>query len=218
MKTLEVLYQNNEIMIINKPSGLATQGGAGIVHSVDRILEKECNQKVYLVHRLDKDTAGILVVAKNPVSAAKYTKIISYGEAKKTYCAFCTGTPAQKEGYISLSIEQDGKIKAAETFFYCEKNVTKEIEGTEYTFSKVFFELGTGRMHQIRIHAAQKNFPLIGDDKYGDFKKNKLLAKTLGIKKLQLASIALEIPIDGQRQQFSMELPSHMEEAQTLLF
>ncbi|MGL4986486.1 MAG: RluA family pseudouridine synthase [Treponemataceae bacterium] len=222
MKILDVLYQNEEIVIINKPAGLATQGGKGILHSVDTVLEQQYGKKLHLVHRLDKDTAGILIVAKNPVAAKKYTQLIASDAVKKNYCALCIGKPSVKEGFITSEIEQNGKTKQAQTFFCCEKISKKELShkqiSIEQNFSKIFFTLKTGRMHQIRIHAAKNNFPLIGDDKYGNFADNKILAKTFGIKKLQLASFSLEIPINNHIKKFSIPLPAHMIEAETILF
>ena len=71
MIELPVIYENDEILIINKPSGLAVQGGSGIKHSVDTLLPKQTGYPIYLVHRLDKDTSGILITAKSSASAAK---------------------------------------------------------------------------------------------------------------------------------------------------
>ena len=83
---IPIIYENNEIFIIDKPAGLAVQGGQGVVHSVDRDFAEQTGQKVYLVHRLDKDTSGLMVVAKNPAAAVKWTKLIWLKNRKKGIC------------------------------------------------------------------------------------------------------------------------------------
>ena len=88
---IPIIYENDEIIIINKPAGLAVQGGQGVVHSVDRDFAEQVGYKIYLVHRLDKDTAGLMVVAKNPVAAGKWTKLIGSKIVKKEYVALCVG-------------------------------------------------------------------------------------------------------------------------------
>ena len=82
---IPLVYENDEIFIIDKPAGLAVQGGQGIVHSVDRDFAEQTGQKVFLVHRLDKDTSGLMIVAKNPPAAGKWTKIIGSKIARKEW-------------------------------------------------------------------------------------------------------------------------------------
>ena len=198
MNKLEIVYQNDNIYIINKPSGLATQGGKGITHSVDTVLAQQVGQKVHLVHRLDKETAGLLIVAKDSKSASIWTDLIATKEITKTYNALCVGILPQKSGFISDPIIQKGITKNAQTYFKVLSTVIKPIEASEvtedYSLSLVELQLSTGRMHQIRIHLAKNGTPIAGDDKYGDFKANKKLRKT-GIKKLQLAAVQLDIPV-----------------------
>ena len=93
MNVLPILFENDEILIINKRAGLAVQGGEKVSHSVDELLAKQIGQKVYPVHRLDKDTSGILVVAKSSSAAGKWTQLIASGSVKKQYTAFCLGIP-----------------------------------------------------------------------------------------------------------------------------
>ena len=198
MNKLEIVYQNENIYIINKPSGLATQGGKGITHSVDTLLAQQVGQKVHLVHRLDKETEGLLIVAKDSKSASIWTDLISTKEITKTYSALCVGILPQESGFISEPITHKGITKNAKTFFTVESTMIKPIELQEVTeeisLSRVKLQLSTGRMHQIRIHLAKNGTPIAGDDKYGDFKANKKLRK-IGIKKLQLAAIQLDIPL-----------------------
>lgn len=218
MKQIPILYSDDEIFIINKPFGLAVQGGANIKESVDSILPKQVNQKIYLVHRLDKNTTGLLVVAKTPASAAKYTKLISTNEVKKEYLALCFGKMKNQIGTIETPIEVKGIIKKAKTNFKVIKSkdyifdltnqgVTTDILKTPITLTLISLKLDTGRMHQIRIHLAKEGCPIVGDDKHGDFKKNKLIKKILKIKDLQLAAVKLSIPINNKKTVFEIENP-----------
>ncbi len=198
MNNLPIIYENENIYIIHKPSGLATQGGHGIVHSVDTVFANQVGKKVYLVHRLDKDTEGLLIVAKDSESASKWTELIAGKEITKEYYALCIGEFEQKKGIITDSITHKGVTKEALTYFNVEKtfSFTYEENNEEKLLflSLVRLQLGTGRMHQIRIHLAKRENPIAGDDKYGNFKINKILKKHRKIKKLQLAAIQLSIP------------------------
>ena len=193
---IPVIYENDDICVINKPSGLAVQGGAGITSSVDTLLAEQRGAKVYLVHRLDKDTAGLLITAKKTAAAAVWTKLISSHFVTKRYCALCTGMFASQRGRIADPVVHKGNVKEAETFFrVCRQTdiqTDSEEGGRKLCFSLAELTLGTGRMHQIRIHLAGQKTPIAGDDKYGDFKLNRFLRKTFGIKKLHLASVRLD--------------------------
>ena len=204
MKIIDILYEDDEIILINKPQGLAVQLGSGLNTSVDTILPMQTGKPVYLVHRLDKETAGILIVAKSSSAAGKWTKLLSGSLVKKTYNAVCIGHPEKSQGIIEDCIEQKGLKKNARTSYRLLKSVTKD---DNTVFSLVEFTLDTGRMHQIRIHCAKNNFPIAGDDKYGNFKMNKEIRKKYGIKKLQLAAVELTIPVNNKNTIFSIPNP-----------
>ena len=206
MNGLTILYEDEEIFVINKNSGLAVQGGANIKHSIDVDFADEIGQKIFLVHRLDKDTAGLMIVAKNPAAAAKWTKLISGKTVKKEYIAICAGTIEPKKGIICEKIVQHGEEKKAVTNY----EVEKEIETECGKLSQIRLLLETGRMHQIRIHLAKNSCPIAGDDQHGNFKLNKQLKKTLGIKKLLLASVKLTVPLQSKNQVFEIPLPEYM--------
>lgn len=211
MILLPIIYENNEIRIINKPSGLAVQGGAGVSVSVDTVLAKQTKSKVYLVHRLDKDTAGLLITAKDSAAASKWTNLIASKALTKEYYAVCTGFFLHRAGTIDFAVEHKKKQKSALTYFTVEKSAdlclnalsgfptaasesgsgfaAKDKAGVR--LSLVRLKLGTGRMHQLRIHLAAQGTPIAGDDKYGDFKLNRVLRNTFGIKKLHLAAVCL---------------------------
>jgi 23S rRNA pseudouridine955/2504/2580 synthase len=195
---LKVLYENKEILVCDKPSGLAVQPGAGITVSVIDILKQELPYEPFLVHRLDRDTSGVLVVAKDRIAAGKFSRLMAAGSIHKEYLAVCAGKLKRKAGLITEKIVQHGVAKSAETRF----KVTREIGD----FSILELELGTGRMHQIRIHLAGLGHPIIGDDVHGDFKLNRELRKAYGIKKLLLHARRIVVPTN---QAVEAPLPEH---------
>jgi 23S rRNA pseudouridine955/2504/2580 synthase len=227
MKKFSILFENDEILLVNKDAGVAVQGGKGIFHSVDSDLAEQVGYKIFLVHRLDRETAGILLVAKNSRAASKWSAIFSSGKVKKEYAAICLGFPSidgekKSDGVFSGKIQVRGKFLEAKTFFRVEKSRKIEIplDGGKIEpleISLMHFTLGTGRMHQIRIQGAEFFCPVAGDDRHGDFKKNKI-AQKIGIKKLQLAAVKLSIPVDGEMRSFEIPLPPHMEKIAQELF
>ena len=228
---IPIIYENDEIIIINKPAGLAVQGGNGVVHSVDRDFAEQLGYKIYLVHRLDKDTCGLMIVAKNPVAAGKWTKLIGSKVARKEYVALCAGRMPSKSGVIKEDVVQHGDTKAAVTHYKVEKEWTvnteeipkqvrddahpaeldsarhAELVSASIPLSLIRLTLETGRMHQIRIHLAKNGCPIAGDDQHGNFKMNKLLKKVCKIKRLQLAAVRLTIPLEGKDKTFEVPVP-----------
>ncbi len=221
----EILYEDQEIILINKPCGMAVQGGANVAHSVDSELPLQTGYKIHLVHRLDKDTAGILIVAKNPQSASKWIKLIGTNQVTKEYTAVCFGLPSAggkkdgkkiRKGVLKDKISVDGRLLDAVTHFEIIKNTDVQLPASENSteiqkinLSVAHLTLETGRKHQIRIQMAKAGCPLAGDDLHGDFKKNKLVRK-LGIKKLCLCASRLTIPVNGELKAFEIQLPAHM--------
>ncbi len=208
---IPIIYENDEIIIINKPAGLAVQGGQGVVHSVDRDFAEQLGYKIYLVHRLDKDTSGLMIVAKSPVAAGKWTKLIGSKIARKEYLALCAGKMPSKSGVIKEEVIQHGDSKAAVTHYQVEKEWTMPYESEsssgEIPLCLIRLQLETGRMHQIRIHLSKNNCPIAGDDQHGNFKMNKLLKKVCKIKRLQLAAVRLTIPLEGKERTFEIPVP-----------
>ncbi|MCI6809725.1 MAG: RluA family pseudouridine synthase [Spirochaetia bacterium] len=213
MNSIPVLYENEEILVINKPAGLAVQGGNGISHSLDKDFSQTLGYKIFLVHRLDRDTSGLMIVAKSAFAANKWTKLIGSKAAKKEYLALCAGTLKNKSGVIKDDLIQHGESKSAVTYYNVEKQWNTSIspeysqEITSVPLSLIRLKLETGRMHQIRIHLAKQNCPIVGDDQHGNFKINKLLKKQLKVKRLMLASVKLTMPIDGKEMVFEIPLP-----------
>lgn len=231
MREIPVLFEDDEIFVINKPAGVAVQGGEGIAHPLDEEFSRQVGFKVHLVHRLDKETCGLMVIAKNSKAASKWIDLIASKQVQKEYTAICFNEPLingkkVKSGTISGSVvRKNGKNEreqSAVTNFTVEEVFAREVpafsENPEeiasklipLTFSKIHLKLGTGRMHQIRIHLASVASPICGDDKHGNFKLNKIAKKTLKIKNLLLCSSKLTIPTgDGKSQTFQIELPDY---------
>ncbi len=215
MNSASLLYENSEILLVNKPAGVSVQGGAGVSHPLDKELSAQLGYQVCLVHRLDKDTAGILVVAKNPVAAAKWIKLLQDSRVKKEYAAVLLGIPCINgkhclKGTLRGEVEAHGRVQDAETHYTIEKSCALPETSGEVVLSLARITLGTGRMHQIRIQMAHAGAPVAADDQHGNFKQNKLVRK-LGIRKLQLAAVKLTLPLDGGQRTFEIPLPQHIQ-------
>ena len=190
MKNLEILFEDDFLIAINKPAGLAVQGGKGVKSSVDKILAEKYSPPPRLLHRLDKDTSGVLVAAKGRETASRISRLFgSGGKVKKQYIAVCSGRPEKKEGSITQELNIRGVMKNSITKYKVIKNGKLP---TEDEYSVLEIELGTGRMHQIRRHLAMIGNPVFGDDKYGDFSLNKKLRKA-GVRRLLLHASRLII-------------------------
>jgi len=187
MRILHSVYEDDDLIVIDKPAGLAVQGGERVINSVDDILAVQLGFRPFLVHRLDKDTSGLLMVAKNKSAAAHYSHLIQGGEIRKIYLALCSSCPASPSGTIDEPLLQRGEMKHALTDYL--------ILAASPTYSLVQLRLGTGRMHQIRMHLAGIACPIVGDDKYGDFQLNKRLRKERAVKRLLLHAWSLTFPI-----------------------
>ncbi|MDR1444595.1 MAG: RluA family pseudouridine synthase [Treponema sp.] len=204
MKRIEILFENAHCLVLNKPAGLAVQGGEGVENSLDRILEAEFSPRPLLVHRLDKDTSGLILAAKNREAAARFSALFAgrggltaRGPSARTpgmrklYLAVCAGCPQPAGGIIRLNLEVRGGSREAETGYRVLGSLPLPGGGS---CSRLELELGTGRTHQIRRHLARIGHPVLGDDKYGDFALNKALRKNPGLKRLLLHAFRLYIP------------------------
>lgn len=201
MLEVPVIHDGDDFFVVNKPAGLAVQGGVGITRCLTDILESRMGEKVFLVHRLDRDTSGLLLVARSASSARFWTGLFAGGKGgalRKRYLAVCVGSFPADTGSITTPVEVHGVVRSAATSW----RQLQEHDG----FSLLELELGTGRMHQIRIHLQREGHPIPGDDKYGDFPLNKRLRKELGLKHLLLHAWKLDVRAPG-RPALSLEAP-----------
>ncbi|UTD02307.1 RluA family pseudouridine synthase [Treponema socranskii subsp. buccale] len=207
MNAIPIVYENEEIIIINKPAGVSVQGGEGIAHPLDKELPEQTGYEIFLVHRLDKDTSGLMIAAKTKAAAAKWSKLVASRAVKKEYDAICIGTFAERKGVIRDDVMQHGEIKRAVTQYAVSDIFEIDCGGETLSLSLVHLTLETGRMHQIRIHLAKKGCPVAFDDKHGNFGKNKLLKKYCGTKRLLLCASKLSFPLSGKEKIVRIELP-----------
>jgi 23S rRNA pseudouridine955/2504/2580 synthase len=216
MKSL-VLYRDKDVIAINKPHGLAVQGGTNMVKHLDGMLDAlkfDAAERPRLVHRLDKDTSGVLLLARSAKSAAWLAAAFREKAARKTYWALVAGVPRPHRGRIDLAV---GKAQTGSK----EKVVADEEDGREaVTYYTVIEQAAqkaawlallplTGRTHQLRVHCAEIGTPIIGDGKYGG--EAALLAGLDNNRKLHLhaRSIRLRQP-DGKTLSVVAPLPPHM--------
>jgi 23S rRNA pseudouridine955/2504/2580 synthase len=183
---IAALYEDDEVLVLDKPAGLATQPGEGVRVSVVEAVERDYGFRPFLVHRLDKETSGCLVVARSSRAAAKWSALVESRELRKTYRAAVSGEPSGEAGTFDESVGARGREKAASTEW--------RLVGSFSGFSYLELELGTGRTHQIRLHLAAHGLPILGDDRHGDFALNKRLRREAGLRRLLLVAWSLVLP------------------------
>jgi 23S rRNA pseudouridine955/2504/2580 synthase len=195
-----VLYEDDEVLALNKPSGLAVQGGTKTTRHVDRLLSAwgEGLDRPRLVHRLDRDTSGVLVLGKTPGAAAKLAGAFAKRRARKTYWAIVAGNPKPSEGVIELHLAKKG-IGDREMIVPTDpKDPDGDPAHTEYvTLARASNRAAwmalrphTGRTHQLRAHMLAIGHAIVGDPKYGDAASDALA----GNLKLQLHARRLTLP------------------------
>jgi len=218
-----VIHQDSSVLVLNKPAGLATQGGSGITRHVDGLLDYLSfgkKQRPRLVHRLDRDTSGVLVVARTVPAAAALSKSLAGRDAQKIYWALVRGVPEKPRGTIKAALAKEGgqgahgrdeKMVARDpgdpdAKYALTDYVVLDRAGREYAF--VAARPLTGRTHQIRVHLASLGTPIVGDFKYGG-----AAARGAGeiADRLHLHARSIDIPHpDGGRLLVTAPLPEHM--------
>ncbi|MBO6719895.1 MAG: RluA family pseudouridine synthase [Rhizobiaceae bacterium] len=223
-----LLHEDDKVFVFNKPPGLAVQGGSGIVRSIDQMLEAWRNrkgEKPRLVHRLDRDTSGALVVARTRQAAMKLAEAFRTRETKKTYWALVKGVPKRPDGKISswLVKEQtpDGdRVRVAK---HGEDDADhaishyRVVDQAGQALAWLEMEPHTGRTHQLRVHALSMGCPIIGDPKYFEADQNWEFPGGIQ-KRLHLHARRIVIPHpDGGKVDVTAPLPAHMVQSWNLL-
>ena len=221
-----VIYEDQSVFVLNKPSGIPTQGGSGVSRHIDGLLDAlqgKKRQRPRLVHRLDRDTSGVLVVARTMPAAAALSESLRRRDAQKIYWALTKGVPKPRRGVIKLALskepgfgrhgrdermtaaaEHDTEAKSATTHY-----VVMGAAADQYAW--VALRPVTGRTHQLRAHLAHIGTPIVGDFKYGG-ETAKGRGEIENRLHLHARSIDISHP-EGGRLQVTAPLPPHMAHA-----
>lgn len=222
-----IIYEDDALLVIDKPAGTAVHGGSGVNFGVIEQIRRARPEARYLelVHRLDKDTSGLLMIAKKRSALVKLHEAIRNDHPKKIYLALGVGklpndsfhvklplfkyTGAQGEKMVRVS--EDGQ--SAHTIFRVLNRFSDDLlhqVGLSH-LTLVQATLKTGRTHQIRVHLQSQQCPIAGDERYGDYQANKRLQK-LGLKRMFLhaAELHLDHPLTGEKLILKAPLPQEL--------
>ena len=212
-----VIYEDDDLLVLNKPAGIAVHRGSGIQYGIIDVLRFIFPDAPFLelVHRLDRATSGCLVVAKNRLTLIELHELLKVNNnIEKSYQALVKGCWDRDELLVDIPLVNDEKqgVRPAKKGEEC------KIAKTIIKPSKVFREMTlldisllTGRTHQIRVHTASLGFPVVGDNKYGDFPFNKSIRR-LGLKRMFLHAYSLKFKLKrtNKQYQFIAQLPAEL--------
>jgi len=216
-----ILYMDKHVIVLDKPAGLATQGGSGLTKHVDGMLDSLMFEKTVrpkLVHRLDRDTSGVLLLARTTLAASGLSQALAHRDASKVYWALTRGVPKQKHGVIKAALAKEGghgphgrdeRMTVSEGEDAKDALTEYAVMGTAGTeFAWVAARPITGRTHQIRVHLASIGTPIVGDFKYGGTESR---GRGDIADKLHLHARSIDIGRpDGGRLQVTAPLSPHM--------
>ena len=189
----KIIFECEDYIILNKPAGISSQGGLKVKKNLIDILNSK-NQKFYMVHRLDSDTVGLMIFAKNREFAKKFSNLFQTHQIKKKYYAIINGCINKNKGEIISKEFKNGKNTISKTLF--------EVKSKSKRYSLLDIELLTGRKHQIRKQFFDLKYPIVGDYKYGD-KINTI--------NLCLCSYFLEFKYKGEIKRYKISIPKFMQ-------
>jgi len=213
-----VVFEDPALLVIDKPAGVAVHGGSGVSFGVIESLRaaRPEAKMLELAHRLDRDTSGLLVVAKKRSALVELHRMLRDGEVEKVYVAIVKGVPAKKQFDIRESLHKHVTASGERRVSVKEDGVSAVTKvrmlQKSGNFSLLEVRLMTGRTHQIRVHLAHAGHPVLGDDKYGDFELNRALARQ-GVKRLMLHArrLAFRHPLEGKPIRVESGLPDDLE-------
>jgi 23S rRNA pseudouridine955/2504/2580 synthase len=219
-----VLYRDDQLLVLNKPYGMPVQGGPGITHHLDAllgVLRFGSAERPRLVHRLDRGTSGVLLLARTPGSAAKLARAFRTHAVEKTYWAVVAGRPVPPEGRIELPLRRIGGAGRVRTVVAKREDedaarAVTEFRTLDHAGQKLaWLELHplTGRTHQLRVHCVAIRAPILGDTKYANPDRNGASGSTVvGLpSELHLHARALQLPHPGGGTLLvEADLPPHM--------
>ena len=221
-----IIFEDEAMLVIDKPAGFAVHGGSGVSRGVIEQLRLERPKAKFLelVHRLDRETSGVLMLAKKRTALVALHEMIRNNQTDKRYLMLVAGEWADKKKRVVLDLQKYvlpngerrvnvvtdkskdkyNQAQVSETIFYLKQSFAG--------YSLLEAQLVTGRTHQLRVQLAYLGFPIVGDDKYGDFALNKTLAKQ-GLKRMFLhsAETKLKHPLSVEKMQLLAPLPIELE-------
>ncbi|HEX4857348.1 MAG TPA: RluA family pseudouridine synthase [Limnobacter sp.] len=214
---IEVLYEDEHLLAVNKPSGLAVHGGSGnsfgLIECI-RASRAGTHQDLELVHRIDRETSGILIISKKRSALRRLQEQLRARSWKKYYLALVLGDWPDHLKQVDLPLlkTQSGE-KEARVFVdkagdqACTKfNVIHRLKAEYSQFTLIQANILTGRTHQIRVHTSANKFPIAGDDRYGNFEMNKMLARH-GLKRMFLHAARLQLLHPQSNEPIVLEAP-----------
>lgn len=206
-----IVFEDRALLVLDKPSGIATHGGSGIDFGAIELLRKlRPDEPLELVHRLDRDTSGLLVIAKKRSALTELQRLIREGSLEKKYLTLLVGAIPEKKfsvnqpllkstlqgGERMVRVDREGKPSLSHF------RRIELVGGHSYTEVKI----DTGRTHQIRVHSQFAGHPVAGDEKYGDKDANKAL-KAAGLKRLFLHAASLKFALQDGKQEYVLNAP-----------
>ena len=215
---LPLLYEDEGLIAADKPAGLAVHGGSGVSYGVIEQLRAARPEAKFLelVHRLDRDTSGLLLLAKKRSVLTAMHELIRSGQMDKRYLVLVRGKWPSGKQQVKLKLQRyvtgAGERRVSVDDAGRESHTVFELERACGAYSLLQAQLKTGRTHQIRVHLAHLGFPIVGDDKYGDFDLNKRLARQ-DLKRMFLHALKLAFvqPLSGDRLRLEAPLPPELE-------
>ncbi|MES2579225.1 MAG: RluA family pseudouridine synthase [Pseudomonadota bacterium] len=221
-----IIFEDDALLVIDKPAGFAVHGGSGVSRGVIEQLRMERPKAKFLelVHRLDRETSGVLMLAKKRAALVALHEMIRNNQTDKRYLMLVAGEWTEKKKRVTLDLQKyvlpNGERRVnvvtdkskdkydqaqhSETIFYLKQAFTG--------FSLLEAQLVTGRTHQLRVQLAHLGFPILGDDKYGDFANNKALQKK-GLKRMFLHSFETNLrhPVSAEKLKLVAPLPQDLQ-------
>jgi 23S rRNA pseudouridine955/2504/2580 synthase len=214
---LPILHEDESFLAIDKPAGIAVHGGSGIAHGVIESLRAMRPEARYLelVHRLDRETSGVLLLAKSRAALVALHAMLRERDIDKRYLAGVAGRFRNETQHVRAALAKRGsaqsgaRVSVAKDGQSAETVLKRLSRGTEASLLEA--RLLTGRTHQIRVHLAHLGHPVLGDDRYGDFELNRRLRKE-GLKRMFLhaARLAFAHPVDGRMVVLESPLPEEL--------
>lgn len=216
---LEVVFEDEALLVINKPAGLAVHGGSGVSFGVIEQLRQQRPTAKFLelAHRLDRETSGLLIIGKRRSALNAVQDQMRAGKIEKRYLTMVAGRWINPMQHVKLALHkyltEDGERRVVASEDGKPAHSIMRLLKRWDTYSLLEVELKTGRTHQIRVHLQTLGFPLLGDDKYGDFALNKALVKE-GLPRMFLHAAILRFahPVSGQMLELTAPLPAQLQD------